>query len=60
MPIEATSELQEGMVIFGQSLEILRPFANTITFGIDVAATLIIGISALFRLVLFENTNQIN
>jgi uncharacterized membrane protein len=54
MPIEATSELQGGMAVFGQSLEsILRPFVNTITFGIDVAAGLIIGISALFGLVSF-------
>jgi uncharacterized membrane protein len=54
MPIETATGLQEGMVIFGQSLEsILGPFENTITFGIDVAAGLIIGISALFAFVSF-------
>ncbi len=42
------------MAIFGQSLEsILTPFVNIITFGIDVAAGLIIEISALFGLVSF-------
>src|SRR5919112_4583287 len=42
------------MAIFGQSLEsFLTPFVNIITFGIDVAAGLIIGISALFGLVSF-------
>lgn len=46
--------LQEGMVVFGHSLEsILTPFINIITFGIDIAAGLIIGISALFGLVSF-------
>ncbi len=50
----ASSGLQEGMVVFGHSLEsILTPFVNIITFGIDVAAGLIIGISALFGLVSF-------
>ena len=45
---------QEGMVVFGHSLEsILTPFVNIITFGIDIAAGLIIGISALFGLVSF-------
>ncbi len=42
------------MVVFGQSLEsILTPFVSIITFGIDIAAGLIIGISALFGLVSF-------
>ncbi len=46
--------LQEEMVVFGHSLEsILTPFVNIITFGIDIAAGLIIGISALFGLVSF-------
>src|SRR5919112_273539 len=54
MTAEATSGLQEGAAIFGQSLEsILGPFVNVITFGIDVAAGLIIGISALVGMVSF-------
>ena len=55
MTIEsAPPGLQEGMVVFGHSLEsILTPFINIITFGIDIAAGLIIGISALFGLVSF-------
>lgn len=54
MPIETNAGLQEGMVIFGQSLDsALGNFVNIITFGIDVAAGLIIGISALFALVSF-------
>ncbi len=54
MTVETASELQEGMVVFGQSLEsLLRPFVNTITFGIDIAAGLITGISALFGLISF-------
>jgi uncharacterized membrane protein len=54
MPREATSGLQEGVAIFGQYLDsILGSFVNIITFGIDVAAGLIIGISALVGLVSF-------
>ncbi len=54
MAVETASELQEGMVVFGQSLEsLLRPFVNSVTFGIDIAAGLIIGISALFAFVSF-------
>jgi uncharacterized membrane protein len=50
----APSGLQEGMVVFGHSLEsILTPFVNISTFGIEIAAGLIIGISALFALVSF-------
>ncbi len=49
--------LQEGMVIFGQSLEsILTPFVNVITFGIDIAAGLIIGISAIVGFISFLRT----
>jgi len=45
------------MVIFGQSLEsILTPFVNIITFGIDVAAGLIIGISAIVGFISFLRT----
>jgi uncharacterized membrane protein len=54
MTVEATLGSQEGMVIFGQSLEsFLRSFVNVITFGIDIAAGLIIGVSALFGLISF-------
>jgi uncharacterized membrane protein len=54
MTVGATSGFQEGMAIFGQYSEsILGPFVNIITFGIDVAAGLIIGISALVGLVSF-------
>jgi uncharacterized membrane protein len=47
--------LQEGgIVIFGQSLEsLLQPFVSAVTFGIDIAAGVIIGISALFGLISF-------
>jgi uncharacterized membrane protein len=54
MTVETASELQEGMVVFGQSLEsFLGPFVNTVTFGMDIAVGLIIGISALFAFVSF-------
>jgi uncharacterized membrane protein len=54
MTVEATLGSQEGMVIFGQSLEsFLRSFVNVITFGIDVSAGLIIGVSALLGLISF-------
>ena len=52
--MEASPGLQEGMAIFGQSLEsFLRPFVNVVTFGIDVSAGLIIGVSALLGLISF-------
>ncbi len=55
MTVEAASpELQVDMADFGQFLDsVLTPFVNVITFGIDVAAGLIIGISALLGLVSF-------
>ncbi len=55
MTVEAASPgLPDEMADFGQFLDsILTPFVNVITFGIDVAAGLIIGISALFGLVSF-------
>jgi uncharacterized membrane protein len=43
-----------SVVIFGQSLEsFLVPFVNIVTFGIDIAAGLIIGISAIIGLISF-------
>jgi uncharacterized membrane protein len=46
--------LQGGIVIFGQYLEsFLKPYVSAVTFGIDVAAGLIIGISALIGLISF-------
>lgn len=43
-----------GIIIIGQSLQsFLQPFVSTITFGIDVAAGLIIGISAIFGFISF-------
>lgn len=55
MTAEATAPgLQEEMVVFGESLDaILSPFVNVVTFGIDVATGLIIGISALLGLISF-------
>jgi uncharacterized membrane protein len=56
MTVEAAASpgLPEEMADFGQFLDsILTPFVNVITFGIDVAAGLIIGISALLGLVSF-------
>lgn len=55
MTVEAAFPgLPEEMADFGQFLDsILTPFVNVITFGIDVAAGLIIGISALLGLVSF-------
>jgi uncharacterized membrane protein len=48
------SGIQGGIVIFGQSLEsLLQPFVSAVTFGIDIAAGIIIGISALFALISF-------
>lgn len=43
-----------GIVIIGQNLEsYLRPYVSVVTFGIDVAAGLIIGISAFLGLISF-------
>ncbi len=43
-----------GIIIFGQSLEsFLRPYVSAVTFGIDIAVGIIIGISALFGLISF-------
>ena len=48
------SGIQGGIVIFGQSLEsFLQPYVSAVTFGIDIAAGIIIGISALFGLISF-------
>ncbi len=48
------SGIQGGIVIFGQSLEsFLQPYVSAVTFGIDIAAGIIIGISALFALISF-------
>jgi uncharacterized membrane protein len=48
------SGIQGGTVIFGQSLEsFLQPYVSAVTFGIDIAAGIIIGISALFGLISF-------
>jgi uncharacterized membrane protein len=53
----AATGLQEGMVIFGQSLEsVLTPFVNIITFVMDIAAGLIIGISAIVGFITFLRT----
>jgi uncharacterized membrane protein len=46
--------LQGGIVFFGQYFEsFLKPYVSAVTFGIDIAAGLIIGISALVGLVSF-------
>ena len=43
-----------GIIIIGQSLQsFLQPFVSAVTFGIDIAAGLIIGISAIFGLISF-------
>ncbi len=43
-----------GIVILGQNLEsFIRPYVSAVTFGIDVAAGLIIGISAILGLISF-------
>ena len=48
------SGIQGGIVIFGQSLQsFLQPYVSAVTFGIDIAAGIIIGISALFGLISF-------
>jgi uncharacterized membrane protein len=58
MTVEAAATgLQEGMIIFGQSLEsVLTPFVNIITFVMDIAAGLIIGISAIVGFISFLRT----
>ncbi len=54
MVTELNSGMQGELVFFEQFLDsILRPFVNFITFGIDIAAGLIIGVSALFGLISF-------
>jgi uncharacterized membrane protein len=53
-PVLGSSGIQQGVEKFGSNFEeILRYFVNMITFGIDIAAGIIIGISALFALVSF-------
>jgi uncharacterized membrane protein len=53
----AATGLQEGMVILGQSLEsVITPFVNVITFVMDIAAGLIIGISAIVGFISFLRT----
>ena len=48
------SGIQGGIVIFGQSLQsFLQPYVSAVTFGLDIAAGIIIGISALFALISF-------
>jgi uncharacterized membrane protein len=48
------SGIPGGIVIFGQSLEsFLQPYVSAVTFGLDIAAGIIIGISALFALISF-------
>jgi uncharacterized membrane protein len=48
------SGIQGGIVNFGQSLQsFLQPYVSAVTFGIDIAAGIIIGISALFGLISF-------
>lgn len=45
---------EQGIEIIGQRLEdLLIPYVSVITFGIDIAAGIIIGISALFGLISF-------
>jgi uncharacterized membrane protein len=45
---------QQGTHIIGQSLEdLIRPYVGYLTFGIDIAAGIIIGISAISALIAF-------
>jgi uncharacterized membrane protein len=45
---------QQGTQIIGQSLEnLIRPYVGYLTFGIDIAAGIIIGISAIFAFIAF-------
>lgn len=49
-----SSGIGENMQILGQSLEsLLKPYVSAVTFGIDIAAGLIIGISAIFGFISF-------
>jgi uncharacterized membrane protein len=49
-----SSSIQQGIDIFGSnSEELLRYFVNIITFGIDIAAGIIIGVSSIFALASF-------
>ena len=50
----STEEQQQGTYIIGQSLEdLIRPYVGYLTFGIDIAAGIIIGISAISALIAF-------
>ncbi|MGN6823325.1 MAG: DUF1622 domain-containing protein [Candidatus Nitrosocosmicus sp.] len=52
-PID-TNSTGNGIIVIGQSLEsFLQPYVSAVTFGIDIAAGLIIGISAIFGLISF-------
>ena len=49
-----STEQQQGTQIIGQSLEdLIRPYVGYLTFGIDIAAGIIIGISAISALIAF-------
>ena len=49
-----STEQQQGTQIIGQSLEnLIRPYVGYLTFGIDIAAGIIIGISAIFAFIAF-------
>ncbi len=53
-PVFGSSDIQQGIETFGSNFEeILRYFVNIITFGIDIAAGIIIGVSAFIALVSF-------
>ena len=49
-----STEQEGGTQIIGQSLEnLIRPYVGYLTFGIDIAAGIIIGISAISALIAF-------
>jgi uncharacterized membrane protein len=49
-----STEQQQGVQIIGQSLQdLIRPYVGYLTFGIDIAAGIIIGISAISALIAF-------
>ena len=49
-----STEQQQSTQIIGQSLEdLIRPYVGYLTFGIDIAAGIIIGISAISALIAF-------
>ena len=49
-----STEQQQGTQIIGQSLEdLIRSYVGYLTFGIDIAAGIIIGISAISALIAF-------